>query len=189
MVALLVLLLPLSVLLLLFFFFFFFLILAMSSSPSTLSLISGSSKLEWNGRLFFFLLRFGVLGVIPRSCPWVKIRGRAKLIEFVVAVVGLALVVLSFNLNTGHRNRTLALTVSYNSPPPIRSDQILIFFAKMAEAFDLVYFCAPVLITSKSGKNSRITTKISPKNEGTYSTVWPLQYDHILMVSIVAYGS
>ena len=52
-----------------------------------------------------------------------------------------------------------------------------------------VYFCAPVLITSKSGKNSRITTKISPKNEGTYSTVWPLQYDHILMVSIVAYGS
>ena len=112
MVAFLVLLLPLSVLLLLFFLFFFFLILAMSSSPPTLSLISGSSKLEWNGRrLFFFLLRFGVLGVIPRSCPWVKIRGRAKLIEFVVAVVGLALVVLSFNLNTGHRNRTLALTV------------------------------------------------------------------------------
>ena len=169
MVALLGLLLPLSVLLLLFFFFFFFLILAMSSSPSTLSLISGSSKLEWNGRLFFFLLRFGVLGVIPRSCPWVKIRGRAKLIEFVVAVVGLALVVLSFNLNTGHRNRTLALTVSYTSPPSIRSDQILIFFAKMAEAFDLVYFCAPVLITSKSGKNSRITTKISPRTK-----VWPL---------------
>ena len=85
MVAFLVLLLPLSVLLLLFFFFFFFLILAMSSSPPTLGLISGSSKLEWNGRrLFFFLLRFGVLGVIPRSCPWVKIRGRAKLIEFVV---------------------------------------------------------------------------------------------------------